>query len=374
MAARSLAFCITELEVGGAERCLTQLALALADRGWRCAVFCLAPRPPSPGDILVRLLESHGVAVVFHGAKHSWQALRVARELERSLTAFQPDVVQCFLFHANILGSWAARRAGAPVVLTGIRVADRRIWHAALSRWFSALADRHVCVSAAVAEHWRERARISPTACVVIPNGVDVEQIQTIQPASLERFGIPAGAYTLLYVGRLDRQKGVDRLLASAEELLARCATGHLLVLGRGPLEPAVLRAVRTPRLSGRLHFLGWREDALTFVASGDLLLLPSRWEGMPNVLLEAMALGKPVVAFDAEGVAEALGPDAGVQRVPGQDMCQFLDAVGTLVQNRQLALHLGQLNQLRVRRKFDLAGMVDAYATLYEQLLRERA
>jgi glycosyltransferase involved in cell wall biosynthesis len=368
-----VALCVTELDVGGAERCLVQLALGLRDRGWRPAVFCLAPRPAAPLDVLPNQLEAGGVPVHFLGGRGLWQARRVLAKLERSFREFQPKLVQDFLFHANVLGTLAARRAGVPIITTGIRVAEPRWWHAWVFRATAARANRHVCVSQAVADYWSRRAGISREACRVIPNGINAEAARRVRPADLAEFGIPADGPALIAVGRLDRQKGTDLLLSHAKNLLNACPEHHIILVGDGPLRRDVEAASRDSVHGGRLHYLGWREDALSFVAASDLLLLPSRWEGMPNVMLEAMALGKPVIAFAVEGVAELLGAEADCQLVPPGDMSKFIAAAARIVRDPDLAGRFSTANLARAEREFSLERMIDAYGALYEDLLSGR-
>ena len=106
-------------------------------------------------------------------------------------------------------------------------------------------------------------------------------------------------------------------------------------------------------------------------LAASDVLVLPSRWEGMPNVVLEAMAAGKPVVATQAEGVTELLGDLGEPQSCPAGDAAGFTERITRLARDRELAAELGVQNQRRAAAEFSLASMISRYEALYEAILK---
>ena len=122
--------------------------------------------------------------------------------------------------------------------------------------------------------------------------------------------------------------------------------------------------------LSGRVHFAGWRPDIAEILTGSRLLVLPSAWEGMPNVVLEAMAARLPVVATDAEGVRELLGPAAAAQIVPFGQTAALAEKVARFVKDAALAADIAAQNRRRVEENFSLAAMVAAYQDLWDSLL----
>src|SRR5207244_1839586 len=112
------------------------------------------------------------------------------------------------------------------------------------------------------------------------------------------------------YAGRLDAQKGVDVLLQALAGVIGSVPRFHLLVAGRGPQAAALQSLARQLGVNAHAHFLGWRDDVPAILGVSDLFVLPSRWEGMPNAVLEAMAAGLPVVATRADGIAELVDHD----------------------------------------------------------------
>ncbi len=151
-----LALVITDLDIGGAERALVELATRLDRSTFDVRVWSIAPAALTRGARSCPALAEAGISVVTMNASRSLVAPRVIRALAKSWRDWRPDVVQTFLFHANILGRVAARRAGVPHIVSGIRVAERRgRWRLWLDRSTDRWVERHVCVSQAVAEFSR---------------------------------------------------------------------------------------------------------------------------------------------------------------------------------------------------------------------------
>ena len=369
-AAVPIAFCITELEPGGAERALVELVTRLGRNEFAPMVYSLGPRPSGDRDVLVRRLEAAGVPVQFLNAS-SRQFLRAILRLRGLLKLQQPQIVQCFLFHGNVAGTLAARLAGVRHVLTGIRVAERRRWHLTLQRWISPLVDQHVCVSESVARHSHQEGGIPLDKLLVHPNGVDLSPFDSLLPADLREAGVPAGRSLITFVGRLDEQKGVDWLLELSPQILARRPDHDLLIVGDGPLLGGLKQRAAVLGVQERVHFAGWRPDIRPFLAASDLVVIPSRWEGMPNVLLEAMAARLPVVATDVEGVAEVLGDAAEAQLATPRDSQRLVDQVCETCSNQQLRNYLGNVNRRRIEAHFSIDLVVKRYETTYRKLLQ---
>jgi glycosyltransferase involved in cell wall biosynthesis len=314
-------------------------------------------------------LEAAGIEVHCLGGRATRDVFRVGFDLAARLRRQRPHLVQTFLFHANVVGRLAARWAGVPRVVSGIRVAERRArWHLWLDRLTHRWADRHVCVSQSVAQFAAQHG-LPADRLVVIPNGIEVGQYPSSKPADLAPLGIPPGSRVVIFVGRLDRQKGLEWLLATTPSWIDRVPGCHLLLVGHGPeLRPLQWLRDRLG-LTSRVHFALWRPDVAELMAASNLLVLPSRWEGMPNVVLQAMASRLPVVATDVEGVRELLGESAEAQVVPFGDSPRLAERLVELLTNPAAATALGQENRRRSEQQFSLQAMVSAYESLWQSL-----
>lgn len=172
-------------------------------------------------------------------------------------------------------------------------------------------------------------------------------------------------------VGRLDLQKGVPDLLAAAERVIPQDPTWHLALAGDGPCRNWLLDQLsERPLLGGRVHWLGPRDDVPGLLKSANLLVLASLWEGMPNVVLEAMAASRPVVATAVEGTEELVLPGKTGWLVPPGDPQILSTALLDAARCPELCRLLGGNGRLRIESEFSLDRTVAAYEQLWSGLL----
>jgi len=200
---------------------------------------------------------------------------------------------------------------------------------------------------------------------VVIPNAVDVAAYGNAVAADLSPDGISPDRRVLLFVGRLDRQKGLDWLFACLPDLFARLPDHDLVLAGDGPQRESLLHKV-SPNSVDAVHFLGWRADVPQLLKRADVLLLPSRYEGMPNVVLEAMAAGVPIVATRAEGTEEILGELADACLVEFGRSHDLIERIVDVATNHELRQKLIAGGKQRIEREFSIAKMVERYQQLW--------
>jgi glycosyltransferase involved in cell wall biosynthesis len=204
----------------------------------------------------------------------------------------------------------------------------------------------------------------------VIPNGVDFERFANAAPADLTQFGVPCGSRVLLFVGRFDPQKGPLQLLEAAAEIFVDHADVHLLMVGDGPLASELRGWTRARNLESRVHFVGRRENIAALMRAADLFVLPSQWEGLPNVVLEAMAAGTPVVATAVEGIRGLLGDGQFGVVVPQNGEPRLAKAIHDALlatnQRRAAALNAQQI----VRDRFTWPLVAAEYDRLYAEIL----
>lgn len=366
-----VALCITDLDVGGAERCLQNLAVGLDRERFEPVVYCLGPRPARAEASCVEPIEAAGIPVHCLGAQRPWHFPDAVVRLRKLLAAQSPQILQTFLFHANFVGRLAGWRARVPHILSGIRVAEKHArWHLWLDRWTQKLVQRHVCVSRSVAEFSVHVAHLREDRMVVIPNGIDPASAQ-VAPLDLGDLGVPNGRRAITFVGRLEPQKGLPWLLETAPLWLPRVPDCDLVLVGSGGQRAELKRLASQLGIADRVHFAGWRADVAAILAASELLVLPSRWEGMPNVVLQAMACGQPVLATEAEGTRELLGPHRDPQLVAYGDTEAFAEKLVAIMSDSDFAATLGQKNRNRATEEFSLQRMVRAYEELWAGLCR---
>lgn len=367
-------FVITELFVGGAERCLTELAIGLAESGDEVAVFSIGSLPSGQQRMLVDRLQDAGIAIESAAADSVLQSARAYRQLKewfRSSKAM-PDICQTFMFHANVLGTAAARSVGIEACVGGLRVAEARPVRCQIERLAVKRMQSLACVSQEVQRFAHDRLACTRDKSIVIPNGVDVTRFATASPTSWSKIGWPADAIVSLFVGRLHPQKGIELLQQQVDQLAAVGTDRRLLLVGDGPLRPE-LEAWVSRIGEDRVRLLPWQSDVASLMRACRLLILPSHYEGMPNVVMEAMAAARPVVCSQAEGSQELLAHQREDQCFPLGDSEAMKDLALRFLSDEELADDVGNRNQSRVRNDFSIAAMVDAYRSHYRALCMRR-
>ncbi|MHC5541316.1 glycosyltransferase, partial [Singulisphaera rosea] len=261
--------------------------------------------------------------------------------------------------------------AGSPWVVGGLRVAERqKRWHVTLDRRTASLSVGSVCVSEGV-RRFNVSAGINPDRLTVIPNGIDPLRFDDVRKVSRSEIGVPDEAQLVVYVGRLDVQKGIPFLLDAAERVAATRPRWHLAMIGDGP-ERASLRE-RTDSsflLSSRVHWLGRRDDIPSVLKAADLLVLPSLWEGMPNVVLEAMAARRAVVATSVEGTDELVIHGQTGWLVPPKDAEALAESLEDAADHPELTQRFGESGRERIEGAFSIESAVKAYERLWAGIL----
>lgn len=361
-----IAFAITELDPGGAERMLTELVIRLDRSEWEPHVYCLGPE-----GHFATMLREHQIPVTCFDGRGLASAPRILWQWTRELRRFRPETLYAWLFHASLLGRIAGRLARVPHILSGIRVAERRNkWHGWLDRWSNFLVEKNVCVSRGVATFMEQSVGLDPRKTVVIPNAVVAARFQNVARADLAQFGIPAGSRVLITIGRLERQKGVDMLLAAAPEVIRRLGDVHFLIVGDGPDRANLEHQARAASLADRVHFLGQRSDVPELLAAATALVLPSRWEGMPNVVLEAMAAGKPIVASDVEGTVDLIEPGRNGWLVPPEQPQALAEAIIRLLNDSESIARIGATSQAIVVERFKIEDFIASHEQLFREIV----
>ena len=362
-------FVITELFVGGAERCLTEVALGLAEQGDQVRIFSLANLPTGPQRLLVDRLQQAEIPITSAGADRATQFFAARRQLVAWLKRSPPDVCQTFLHHANVVGTFAAHTAGVGVRVGGLRVAEARPLRLWLERKAVKRMHSLVCVSRAVQDFAHDRLRCDRSKTIVIPNAVDVSHFSTAVPFDWSQLDWPKESIVSLFVGRLHRQKGIEVIQSQVDRLAPPGSMRRILLVGAGPLRDQLSTWAASVG-PDRVQLLPWQSDVAPLIKAARVLLLPSRYEGMPNVVLEAMASGRPVVCSRVEGSEELLAHDRGRQSFTTGDGAAMAGLAEAFLSDETLSDDVGACNQAYVRKAFSIPKLVDAYRSHYRTLL----
>ena len=291
------------------------------------------------------------------------------------------DIIHTHGGVAGLYGRLAARKCGiSPVVvhtLHGIHYLHYRnillkMLYIGQEKFLSRFTDAVVFVSEADLDKGK-RWRLAPERKqVVIKNGIDFSVLR-IQ-AGKEPSGLGSVrdyAFPLVgTVARLHRQKGVAYLLRAAVKIRQAFPALEIWIVGEGPLRSRLERLSASLGLETAIRFFGEREDVPQLLSCFDIFVLPSLWEGLPYSLLEAAALGKPVVAADVDGVRELVRHDETGLLVPRRNPDRLAEAVIHLLRSREKAAQLGLNLRADIQDRFTLKRMVSQVQALYLKLL----
>lgn len=316
-----LLYVIDSLDQGGAEQSLVDMAPHLADEGVDLTIAVLRP-----GGMLEQRAQSAKADIV-HVQPTDRRRQRVER-LREVIDEHRPELVHTTLFEADVAGRIAAARSSVPVVSSIVNLAyssdhrrapglrPHRVWLAQAADVATAQVVRRFHTNAAsLVAPMSRRLLVPRRRFEVIPRGRDEEVLGT---KSVERrrgaraaLGIADDVPVVLAAARHEYQKGLDVLLDAVAAMRRDRPEILLLLAGRDGNRTAALRYQSTRlRLGDGVRFLGARDDVPDLMVASDVFVLPSRWEGLPGAVIEAMALETPVVATDLPGVREVLGSD----------------------------------------------------------------
>lgn len=308
---------INALGVGGAETQLLRLARALKSEGHHVRILAMLPSR----DVRFRAeVDELGIDVHCVGMSGRTAALTSIRSATRMLRRWRPDVLVSFLYQSNMMCRLAGRLAGVPYVISSIR---NEYFGGRGRELAMRLTDRlaHVTVtnSRLAAESLLRRRVVSAERLHVVPNGLDVARFfdRSRRDQLRAELGVAPEEFLWLAVGRLRPQKDWPNLLRAVSFLSADLQ--RVVVAGFGPLEAELVEMCTTLGVADRVRFLGRRDDIAQLLGAADGLVLPSAFEGLPNVVLEAMAAARPVVATGVGGVPELVDASTG-RVVPPKD------------------------------------------------------
>jgi glycosyltransferase involved in cell wall biosynthesis len=362
-----LTLIISQLTAGGAERVISTIATHWAERGQDVTLVTLSS---AASDFYRLPPQVQRVGLDLLGSPESpWQRLylnmRRLLKLRAQIRDSEPDVVISFGDRTNVLVLLATRGLGAPVIVserTDPALSDIGTARSCVQRCTYRYASAIVVQSASV-RSWAE-GFLQPEVIHVIPN-----------PAPAFRVDIPESCIgsaerIVLGMGRLAREKQFDYLLRAFARCRVRPPGWSLLIVGEGPEKPRLRALAAQLGIAERVTWLGEIAEPERILARADLFVLPSLFEGFPNVLLEAMAYGVAVVSFDCpSGPRHIIRPGVDGVLVPAQDLDALATAMETLMTDTCERRRLGG-NARQVTERFRL----DMIMAMWEDLLTKVA
>ena len=357
-------YIIWSLGLGGAEQVVIRLATGLDRRRFQPIVCCLndvgpfADQATRVGIEVIALNKRPGIDLVM-----LWRLIRLMKQQ-------RVDIIHTHLWGANFWGRIAGRLAGVPVIIAhehGMQPWRSR-WHFLCDRWLAGLTHRILFASQEVMRTYLDRTGMAASKCAVIPNGVSVSLTGSDRAALRRRHGWSEQDRIIVSVGRLSPEKGYEDLLHAFARVITQMPQARLVLVGDG-VERASLETLRTRAgLNGQVTFTGRQGDITSWLGAADLYVQPSRREGLPLAVLEAMAAGLPVIATRVGDLSQLITDGQEGYLVPSADpealATKLLDVLGHLDQQRPIIEAAKQL----VQQRYSSEQMIQAIEAVYDK------
>jgi glycosyltransferase involved in cell wall biosynthesis len=371
---------ITRLTLGGSSENTIAQVVALARAGFACGLAVGAAESEAPSlegarRRGCRIADVPGLGREVSPRRDLGALLALVRLVRRE----RADVVHTHTSKAGFLGRLAARLARVPAVIHqphghifyGYYGPRGSAFYISLERLAARWCDRIITLTERGIEEHLAQGIGRREQYVAVPSGVPTAELRARAPArdaARARLGLPRDAYVVVGVGRLVPVKGFERLVAALPGVLAEVPSAHVVLVGDGPEREALSAQAAALGVGARVRLTGATDDVTNFLAAGDVCAAPSRNEGMGRALVEAMALGLPVVGSAVGGIPAVIGEDEAGRLVPADDVTALAAALASLGRDEALRSKLGEAARTRAERFSTAvadARLVEVYAAL---------
>ena len=341
-----------------------KLAKLLKTRGWGVTIVSMIPPLHFFED-----LERSGVRVLSLHMRPGVPSITAIFRALRITLIVRPLIVHSHMFHANLLTRVVRVLSGFkfPLICTAHNIDETegssfRYWVYRLSRRVSSL---NTNVSKIAFEHYVREKLIDRSFGMYIPNGVEIDRdlAKQTKPSPLI---VEANTFVWVAAGRLVPAKDFLNLIGAVELLYDSRLKFKVFIAGEGPLFDDLQAKINCLPNPDVIKLLGMRKDLQQLFSVADSVVMSSAWEGLPMVLLEALALGKPIVATDVGGVSEVIGPFSGGELVAKSDPAALASAMKKLMQESS-AVRAGRSHRAQqFARKFDIENVATEWEEVY--------
>jgi glycosyltransferase involved in cell wall biosynthesis len=362
-------FIITSMPVGGAETLLVNLVRRLDRQRFKPEICCL--KEPGPlGEMIVRELPVH------HGLLGHKYDLRIWPRLVRLLRERQIDaVVTVGAGDKMFWGRLAARRVGVPVILSALHSTGWPDGIGRLNRLLTPITDAFIAVADSHGAFLITEEHLPADKVVVIPNGVDTATFAAVPDTAALRRELEIGLTdpVVSIVAALRPEKNHELFLEVARRVIERISNARFLIIGDGPLREPLEKLARELGVAANVRFLGSRDDVPRLLSLSDVFALTSHNEASPVSILEAMSVGRPVVAVNVGSIREVVSDGRnGFLAAPG-DAGQLAERIVWLIENPIACQALGAAARRTVVDGWSIDAMVRRYEGLIARLFARK-
>lgn len=377
-------YLITDLNIGGSEKMLYELVTRIDQTKFSPLVCGLK----SWGYYAEKIKEKGIKVITLNLEQGFWltKNFQAIFTLVKIIREERVNLVHTFLFRANFLGRIAASLAGVAKVISSIRVMEEeKKYHLFLERITSFLSDKFIVNSQALKNFIIEKMKTPAKKIEIIYNGIDFSNLPKVENKNkCQELGYREEDILIGTVGRLHKQKGIEffikaiKIITQAPSPCTKKWGGaspitqslKFLIIGDGPERKNLQSEICDLQLENKVQLFGWRTDVLEIISILDIFVLPSLWEGTPNVILEALAYGKPVVATKVGGVPEIIEDGKNGLLVEPANAKKLAEAIIWMLENPEKAKEMGEKGKKKVENFFPIDKMVKETERIYDKLL----
>ena len=374
----NILYVFDNMEFGGGERLFAQIINRLSDKKYKIMVACL------PTGAFIEKIEGSGARVKTVDMRNRFNVgviLRLSNLIKRE----NVDIVHSQGARADFFARLASKLAKVPITISTVQMPVggfdvnpiKKFIYVTLNRFSERFVDKFIVTSDTLEKTMIEKHRIEPQRVVKIYNGVEVDKYcieneEVVQRKSRYRkeSGIEEDVPVIGVIGRLVWQKGFEYFIEAIPNILKTFNKARFLVVGEGPLENKLNVKSKMLNIEDKIIFTGFRSDIKDILASINILVMPSLLEGLPMILLEAMAMAKSIVATDIDGIKEVLNNGETGLVVPPKNPTALSEAVVGMLNYQDKAYQMGLAARMTVEQRFGADIMVKKVEDVYEELL----
>jgi glycosyltransferase involved in cell wall biosynthesis len=295
--------------------------------------------------------------------------------LWRLIRREKPQVVEMFTHDTNMLVLPLAWLAGVPVRIPthhGMIDGFPR-WRERIHAWMVNYFSHGIVAVSNLTKNKAMQEGILAGKIEVISNGIVPVNVGSMDRGEIRKqMGVGTDDILLLSVGRLVYQKAHEYLISAMSDVLKQVSNVKVAICGDGVLRQNLEMQIQSLRLEEQIKLLGMQSDVTKYLAAADVFVLPSRWEGLPIALLEAMSAGLPVIATRVEGVDEVVQAGIHGVLVKPESAGELAEAILQLSTDAEIRQHMGEASRLRVLDSYTIDRMCERYLEIFEKGLGE--
>lgn len=357
----------------GAERIIMYLYNFLSKDTYEVKILCLRNLSPF-ADYLNKNTD---IKVDVIGMKNNYHFFALYK-FYKYIKLLQPDIINFHSFRAALWGRLLAKLAKVPVVLYSVHNKWGGVIHRFLDNKMSGFTNAIIPFSIAVRKYLIENEKIDEKYIEKpIYIGIDIKKFSSTRRDEIELLmkdlGIKENQNILGFVGNISEQKGLIYLIEAVKELKSSFSDLCCLLIGNGPEEDNLKAKISEYKLEKNFRFLGQRYDIQNLLKVMKIFVLPSLWEGLPQVVIEAMAASCPVIATNVDGTPEIITHKKDGWLIQSANVKELTESIRTLLGDDALREELAKNGFETVKDKFNIKTMVDNYNNLYQTYLNRR-